>query len=111
MKSGTCFMRRRSSRSSSNWTTVAASPSNTVKDENCSGVFGRPRYLGAAFVDQGGIPRGADCLLRQHWPGGGTAGPRKEGPQHRRVEDLYRRFAGRVRARLYFSDDSGGRDL
>ena len=35
-----------------------------LRDENCFSLFGRPRYLGAAFVDQGKIQRRNDRLLR-----------------------------------------------
>ncbi len=34
------------------------------RDENCSGIFGRPRYLGAAFVAQRNLRRRNGRLLR-----------------------------------------------
>src|SRR6266567_615875 len=79
--------------------------------ENGFGVLGWSGHLGVAFVDPGETRRGDDRVLRQHRPGGGTEGPARKGAPDRRGEGLRGGSAGGIRARFYFSDDAGRRDL
>ncbi len=81
-------------------------------DENCPRVLGRPRHLGAALLDQGALRQCRDDrLLRQCRPGGGIEGPRQEGQEDRRLEDLHRRPPGGVRPGFHLSHPSGRGDL
>jgi prepilin-type N-terminal cleavage/methylation domain-containing protein len=65
--------------------------------ENRFSLFGRPRHLGAAFVDQGNLRRRDDRLLRQHRPGGRIAGleakAKKTGASKIYIDDLQEEFA------------------
>src|SRR5258707_1049650 len=77
-----------------------------ARHENRSSIFRRPGYFGAALLDQRKVRRRDDRLLREHRTGRRTQGVGTESNKDRCVKNLYRRFAGRIRARLYFSADS-----
>ncbi len=79
--------------------------------ENCPRIFRRARHVDHSPLAQRKLSGGSHRVLRRYRPGGRTCRVGSESAQDRRSEVHNRRSARRIRARFYFSDVSGRRDL